>query len=70
MICDLAHVAGWGTYYLHDVVHVCWVGPLIYGSCTSSKTASYNLHDLSDLSVDDLSDVWKLEQQGIQIVHF
>ena len=70
VICDLAHVAGWGPYYLHDVVQVSWVGPVIYGSCTSSKTAGYNLRDLSDLSVDDLSDVWKLERQGIQIVHF
>ncbi|CAN0557913.1 unnamed protein product [Laminaria digitata] len=34
---DLAHVARWGVYNLHDLGHVSWVGSVRYRSCTTSQ---------------------------------
>ena len=62
---DLARVAGWEPYDLHDLGHVSLVGSALYISRASyhsgslGSTADYIcVHDLSvdDLSVDALSD--------------
>ena len=33
---DLAHVAGWEPYSLHDLGYVSWIVCLLYKSCTAS----------------------------------
>ena len=33
---DLAHVAGWEPFNLHDLAHVSWVGSVSHRSCTTS----------------------------------
>ena len=35
-LCDLAHVARWRPYNLHDLAHASWVGSVPYRSCTTS----------------------------------
>ena len=55
-LCDLAHVAGWDKYNLHDLAQVSWVGSVLIGDpaqpLTTAGEALDDLdHDLSDLSV-------------------
>ena len=32
---DLAHIAGWEPYILHDLAHVSWDGYVLCGPCTT-----------------------------------
>lgn len=40
MIYDLAYVAGWDQYNLHDIVHVSWIESVIRLSCTASHSGT------------------------------
>ena len=42
---DLAHVAGWEPYNLHDLAHLSWVGSVLY-----TDPDPYDLYDLYDLA--------------------
>ena len=35
---DLAHVAGWQLYNLHDLGHVSWVRPVLCRSCIAPQS--------------------------------
>ena len=55
ILYDLAHVAGWEPYNLHDLGRVSWVGSVPYTDpaqslATAGEELDY-LDDLSDLSV-------------------
>ena len=56
ILCDLAHVAGWEPYNLHDLARVSWVGLVHYTDAAQQAltTAGEELddidHGLSDLS--------------------
>ena len=45
-LCDLAHVAGWDKYNLHDLAQVSWVGSVLIGDpaqplTTAGEAVSY-----------------------------
>ena len=61
---DLAHAAGWEPYNLQNLERVSRVSSvLLHRSCTpyhDGRLVSI-IDYLYDLSVDDMSDVWKLD---------
>ena len=53
-VYDLAHVAGWEPYNLHDLGHVSWVGRGRHRSCTASHYGRLDLHDVVDRGISHL----------------
>ena len=64
ILCDLAHVAGWEPYNLHDLARVSWVGLVHYTDAAQQAltTAGEELDDI-DHELSDLSD---LSVRGVQ----
>ena len=48
-LCDLAHVAGWESYCLHDIGRVSWFEPVLYRSCTTSLKGHGRIYELNRL---------------------
>ena len=47
-VYDLAHVAGWEPYNLHDLGHVSRVGPVLYRSCATSSQRQVKNYSTAD----------------------
>ena len=56
---DLAHVAGWDPYSLHDLAHVSWVGSVLhrYTYVAPSLTTAGEELDYIDQHLSHLSEV-------------